>query len=115
MKTLTFILATFILYLCLKPGIDFLSLQSVTEQGCCGGQCTSILDSDHSQDLNKENNCDGKPCNPFQACSSCILVCFNTQLISIPKHTVFSDVKFTYQSTFKSQFTADFWQPPKIV
>jgi len=115
MKILTFILATFILFLAVKPGIDLLSLQAGTEQTCCGGQCSPISDNDNSQDQNKDNDCDGKSCNPFQVCSSCVLVCFNLPLISIPKPTVFSDEKFTYQSTFTSQFDPDFWQPPKIV
>jgi hypothetical protein len=103
MKILTFILATFILFLAVKPGIDLLSLQTDTEQTCCGGQCSPTSDNGTSQDKN------------FQVCSSCVLVCFNIPLISIPRPTVFSDKGFTYQSTFTSQFAPDFWQPPKIV
>jgi hypothetical protein len=115
MKILTFILATFILLLAVKPGIDLLSLQADTEQTCCGGQCPQTSDNHKSQEQNQDNDCEEKSCNPFQVCSSCVLVCFNLPLISIPKPTVFSDEKFTYQSTFTSQFAPDFWQPPKIV
>lgn len=115
MKLLTFILATFILFLAVKPGIDLLSLHADNEQTCCGGQCTQTSNNDNSQDQNKDNDCDGKSCNPFQVCSSCVLVCFNIPLISIPKPTVFSDKGFIYQSTFTSQFAPDFWQPPKII
>lgn len=115
MKLLTFILATFIMFLAVKPGIDMLSLQTYTEQSCCGGQCTPFSDNDNSQKQNKDNDCNGKSCNPFQVCSSCVLVCINIPLISIPKSAFFSDKGFTYQSTFKSQFAPDFWQPPKIV
>jgi len=115
MKFLTFILATFILFLAVKPGIDLLSLQTDTEQTCCGGQCTPTSDSDNSQDQNQDNDCDGKSCNPFQVCSSCVLVCMNLPFDYIPKPTVFSNKGFTYQSAFISQFASDFWRPPKIV
>jgi hypothetical protein len=115
MKFLTFILATFILCLAIKPGFDLFSLVANTEQTSCNKQCALNSDYDNSKDQNKNNNCDGKSCNPFQVCSSCVLICFNIPVISIPKPTVFSDKKFTYQSTFTSQFTPDFWQPPKIV
>lgn len=115
MKFLTFILATFILFLAVKPGMDLLSLQADTEQTCCGGQCSPTADNDNSQDQNKDNDCDGKSCNPFQVCSSCVLVCLNIPFDCIPKPTAFSDKGFTYLSAFTSQFAPDFWQPPKIV
>jgi hypothetical protein len=115
MKFLIFILATFILFLAVKPGMDFLSLQTDTEQTCCDGQCSPTSDNDNSKKQNQDNDCDGKACNPFQVCSSCILVCLNIPLDCIPKPITFSDKGFTYQSVFTSQFSPDFWQPPKIV
>jgi hypothetical protein len=115
MKFLTLILATFILFLAIMPGINLLSLPADTEQTCCAGQCTPISDNDNAQDQNDDNDCDGKSCNPFQVCSSFVLICFNIPLISIPKPVVFSVKGFTYQSVFISQFAPDFWQPPKIV
>jgi hypothetical protein len=115
MKFLTFILASFILFLAVKPGIDLLSLQANTEQTCCSGQCSPTADNDNSQDQNKDNECKGKSCNPFQVCSGCVLVCFNMPLIYISRPTVFLEKGFTYLSTFTSQFAPDFWQPPKIV
>lgn len=115
MKILTFILATFILFLAVKPEIDLLSLQADTEQTCCGGQCSPTNDNDTSQDQNQDNDCDGKACNPFQVCGFCVLVCLNLPFDYIPKPTVISEEKFTYQSTFTSQFAPNFWQPPKIV
>jgi len=117
MKLLTFILATFILFLAVKPGVDSISLQTDTEQTCCGGQCAPISDNENSQDQdqNQDNDCNGKSCNPFQVCGSCVLVCLNLPFAYIPKPTVFSDKGFTYQSDFISQFASDFWHPPKIV
>ncbi|WP_091549112.1 hypothetical protein [Thermoflexibacter ruber] len=116
MKPITFILATFIFFLAVKPGIDIFLLQADTEQTCCGGQCTPISDNDKSQDQNQDNNCKGKTCNPFQVCGSCVLMCSNiSSFIHLPKPTALSDKRFTYLSTITSQFASDFWQPPKIV
>ncbi|MCZ2249308.1 MAG: hypothetical protein LC111_11180 [Bacteroidia bacterium] len=110
---MTIILATTILFLAIKPGIDTLSLQTDTEQSCCGGQCTS--DNDNSQDENQENDCNGKSCNPFQVCGSCVLACLTLPFEYLPKQTVSTKETFAYQSAFASQFASDFWQPPKIV
>ena len=77
MKLLTFILATFILFLAVKPGVDSISLQTDTEQTCCGGQCTPTSDSDNSQDQNQDNDCDGKidesPCTASKFCSTILI------------------------------------------
>lgn len=115
MKLFTFILATFILFLAVKPGIDLLLLQTDIEHTCCGGQCTSISDNDNTQDQNGDNDSDGKTCNPFHVCSYCVLICFNIPLISIFKPTTISDKGYTYHFVFTTQFAPDFWQPPKII
>lgn len=115
MKHLTSILATFIMFLAVKPGVDLFLSQANTEQTCCGGQCSLTSENDNSQDQNQNNSCDRKVCNPFQVCSSCVLICLNIPVISLTKPIVRSEKRFTYQSTFTSQFTPDFWQPPKIV
>ena len=115
MKFLTFILATFILFLAVMPGIISLSLPTDINQTCCGGQCNPTSDNDNAQDQNEDNDCDEKSCNPFQVCSSFVLICYNIPSISIPKTIVFSVKGFTYQSVFISQFATDFWQPPKFV
>jgi len=115
MKFLTFILATFILLLAIKPGVELLLVQVNTEQSCCSTPCTSPTDNAESQDKNQDSDCDGKACNPFQVCSSCVLLCLNLPFDFIPKPSVFLEKGFTYQSVFTSQFASDFWQPPKIV
>lgn len=115
MKFWTFLFATFILFLAIKPGIDLISFQEDTEQTCCDGQCLPTSDNSQSEKQAPGNSCEGKFCNPFQVCSSCVLLCLNVPLdfVSVPK--IFSEKGFTYQSIFTSQFASDFWQPPKIV
>lgn len=108
-------LATFILFLAVKPVMVLLLLQPDTEQTCCGKQCIPTSDNDHSQNQNENNDCDGKSCNPFQVCNSCVLVCFHIPLISIPIPAIFLEDGIYHQVIFTSQFAPDFWQPPKIV
>lgn len=116
MKFLTLILATLILLLAVKPGVDTLLLQAGAEQTCCGGQCTPTSDNDNSKDQSKNKDCGGKSCNPIQACSICVLICSNLPSFDFKiKYPVLTEKLSTYKSAIPSQFTSDFWQPPKIV
>ncbi|MBK8243644.1 MAG: hypothetical protein IPK88_09475 [Saprospiraceae bacterium] len=115
MKFLTLILATTILFLTVKPSIDAFSLQTDTEQSCCGGQCKPIADKEKSSDQQKQkDDCSGKSCNPFQVCGSCVLHCLTNPFVDLLKPEISTKQNFTYQSAFTSQFAPDFWQPPKI-
>ena len=114
MKSLTFILTIFILFLAIKPGTDMISLQTETEQTCCGGQCTPTSDNQQDQDQQQDNDCNGQSCNPFQVCSSCVLHFLTNSFLDLSKPEISTKQNFTYQSAFTSQFAPDFWQPPKI-
>jgi len=115
MKFLTLILATTILFLAVKPGIDLISFQADTEQGCCGGQCKPVADNEKSPDQQKQkDDCNGNSCNPFQSCSMHVLHCLAKHSIELSKPDISIKQNFTYQSAFTSQFASDFWQPPKI-
>ncbi len=117
MKFLILILATIILFLAVKQGIDMISLQTDTEQTCCGGQCKPIpqLRDEKSPDQQKQqDDCSGKSCNPFQVCSSCVLHFLTNPFLDLSKPEISTKQNFTYQSAFTSQFAPDFWQPPKI-
>ncbi len=115
MKFLTLILTISILFLAAKPAIDALSFQAETEQSCCGGQCTPISENNNKQDQNQENDCNGKSCNPFQVCGSCVLLCLTMPFDYLPKANIYCKQNFTYQLAFTFQFASDFWHPPKIV
>lgn len=113
MNFFKYILITYILFLTIKPGIEAISLQVRTEQGCCSRHCIPIQSNNHNQ---KKDN-DEKSCNPFQVCSSS---CF-LHVASIPffeivsKPDISTQQYFFYQTVFSSQFASDFWQPPKFV
>ena len=113
MKFLTLILASTILFLAVKPGIDLFSLQADTEQTCCGGECKPIADKEKLPDQQKDD-CSGKSCNLFQVCGSCVLHFLTNPFFDLSKPEISTKQNFTYQSAFTSQFAPDFWQPPKI-
>jgi len=115
MKLAAFILAFFMLFLAVKPGIDSISLPAASEQACCGDKCMPIANNEKSDDKEKNDDCEGKSCNPFQVCSACVLVCMNMCSDALPKPTAISTLRFNYQLRLTSQFAPDFWQPPKIV
>ncbi len=115
MKFLILILASTILFLAVKPGIDLTSLQTDTEQTCCSGECKPITDNEKLPDQqNKKDDCSGKSCNPFQVCSSCVLHFLTNPFLDFSKPEISTKQSFTYQSVFTSQFAPDFWQPPKM-
>ena len=114
MKLLTLILASTILFLAVKPGIDLLSLQIDTEQSCCGGQYKPIADNEKSSNQQKQkDDSSRKSCNPFQVCSMFVLHFQTVSSLSLSA-SEFSDLHYSFQSAFTSQFASDFWQPPKI-
>jgi hypothetical protein len=116
MRFLTLILTTTILFLAVKPGIDLISVNNVSEVMCCEGSCSSNTESDKSSDTKKENNdCSGKLCNPFQTCGCCLLFLNAQEIQEINiQDPNFKKQFFSHYSGFNSQFTPDFWQPPKI-
>jgi len=114
MKFLTIILATTVLFLSLKPGIDVLSLQKDTSQSCCS-KCISVVDTNPSHNEKQKKSNDEKSCNPFQICSSCVLISLTGSSVDNLQNPKISTIQiFSYQSFFSTQFISDFWQPPKI-
>ena len=115
MKFLIIILSFLILYLTINPGLEMILSKTPTEQSCCGDYCELIVDlKKSSEQKNQKDDCSGKSCNPFQVCSVCVFHFpseFNLS-VSIP---VYNNLKFTYKSLFLSQFTSDFWHPPKLI
>jgi len=115
MRFLSLILASTILLLALKPGTDALLLQTLTEQTYCHEACKPTADHEKSSDQQKQNDdCSAKSCNPFHACSSCMSLCLINSVLNLSKPEISTTLNFTHSLDFTSQFTSDFWQPPKI-
>ena len=75
MKFTALILAVFVSFLALKPGVDLVcSILINQEVICCITTCTPFSDKDINKNQEQDNDCGGKLCNPFQTCSSCVLL-----------------------------------------
>jgi len=113
MRFFTLLMASFILSLALKPGLDLLSLQSDEISECCAGECCPTTNTNTSEQNNNED-CSGKSCNPFQVCGCCIFVCLTNPFNLLNKTIKTENQIFSLQKTFPTLYTSDFWQPPKI-
>lgn len=114
MKLFTHLLLFTILFLVVKPGLDFVAMQNSAEIDCCAGQCKMPESNDSSQKQNQDDDCHGESCNPFQGCCACVFMCITNPFTVQLKPLISAQLKFYYQSTFVSQYAPDFWQPPKI-
>ncbi len=115
MKFSILILATFVLFLAIKPGVDLFSSKKAIYKTCCGDSCVPSSDSENSNTQNRDNDCNGEPCNPFQVCSTCTLASINFPLYIFVNFSTFSKNEFNSTTLITKQFNPDFWQPPKIV
>gem|GEM_PF-1423178 len=115
MKIIAFILATFMLFLAVKPGIAAISLQAA-EQGCCGGSCTPSSNEKEEKQDQPENKTNQNTCNPFQACCTYVSMCEmrHFDLLARPEMPV-AKIFGQYQSSFAINYSPDFWQPPRLV
>ena len=117
MRIAAIILAVFISFLAVKPGVDMLcSVLIDMEIACCDTACTPISDKDTTKSPDRDNDCNGQSCNPFQVCNSCVLLVSKVTSIDQlfnPKPS--SESSFTYQVSITSSYISDFWQPPKFV
>ena len=108
-------MATIVLFLALKPGMDLISLKIDMEQSCCGSQCAPLADFDNIQDQKPEDGCDGNGCNPFQVCCSSVLFFPATPLDFSSNPKITTKRNFNYQSAYTLLITSEFWQPPQFV
>jgi hypothetical protein len=119
MKYVYLIIASTVLILALNPGINSISLQTETPSDCCSKLCADIYGDQASEDKNqahsKGNDCNGKPCNPFLFCGSCVLVSPVMYYEYLPSLISSQEKVFYYSRDFISSFISDFWHPPKIV
>jgi hypothetical protein len=117
MKITAIILAALISFLAIKPGIEgVFSIFIDTEIHCCDKRCTPLADKGSDEQQGQKNDCEGKKCNPFQVCSSCVLLVI--QVIPFDgflKLKTATKTSFAYQSSFASPHISDIWHPPEVV
>lgn len=104
MKPLTTILAIAFAVLAMKPGFDML-YGALDLSASCTVECSA----------NEESGCEGKACNPFQACNSCVLLCPSLLVDTLKLIHPPTDHGVGERPSFISEYDSEFWQPPKIV
>ena len=112
MKQCCILLCSIILFLVAIPTIKLLHLCNKVEITCCSQKCNSSTENNESDST---ENCDGNFCNPFSICCCCVLHVFSINNYTLLKPIVSLTYQNTYNSEFTSQFSVDFWQPPKLV
>lgn len=114
MKALTFVFALFVLFLALKPGIEC-SLPTNAITPGCSSYCSMMPENDSEHPQRQDDPCTTNACNPFQVCSSCVLLCLDPTFTQFTTPVVFSASGFIYQPVFTTPTATDIWQPPKTV
>lgn len=114
MRFVAHILAALILFLSVEPGIA--AILSTQQAEChCGDHCIPISEYPEKKDNPKKSPDQGQNnCNPFQVCSSCISYALPTPFVYTIAITYTLKKQYPSDVRMHSQFTPDFWQPPKI-
>lgn len=114
MRVFAFILAILVLFLSVKPAASAKHSEEAIEQACCEEECG--VNEDKQEPVEEEDDCCGDFCNPFQACCA-QLVYSATNSVSIAPVIALSDKKEFALQDFRllPQYSADFWQPPRLV
>lgn len=111
MKSISYILTIVVLLLTVQPTLVLASEKPVSE--CCGSSCD---ENDAPKDTQKKDgDCKDQNCNPFQSCSACLGFTVKSGFYGVQppvnqKATLVSSIENSI-----SQYSRDFWQPPKIV
>jgi len=115
MKFLSLVFSIVILFLAVKPGIDFFSFKAENEQVCCEGKCNPFENTEKpSGQENQNDQSQRKSCNPFQSCCMWVSNYMTKTSKEEINPEILSKQNLNYQSAFPFQIATDFWQPPKI-
>lgn len=117
MKLLVAILASFILFLSMKPGLEVVFLnQPVTDVACCKGECSSDGANNDKDTEDKDNDRSEKNCNPFQQCCNGKIICQIKYQTLANVSEVYIENNFSLKNSgFLSNYNAECWHPPQIL
>ena len=114
MRILACILAFTVLFLACKPGVEIVLSSCDSNVSCCVDSCIPFSSADNEQHESERGDCTGNSCNPFQSCGTSFIV-NNTELQSTNLNVLVSNSRtFNYKDNIHSQFSTDFWHPPRI-
>lgn len=102
------------LFVAIKPGLD--AMTSIKDVQCCSGSaCAPALEIPFS-DTQKENNTEqNNTCTPGHTCACCLFICSTIITHTFISQAIPTEIFFGHETPLTSNYTADFWQPPKFV
>jgi len=113
MKMLNLFLCFIILFLVATPSIELCIAANNNIDACCNEECSAPSDEDESKKEN--NNCNGNFCNPFAICCAGVLHFISSTPFTLIKPDSSIEHQHSYNTLAESQFSFDFWQPPKLI
>lgn len=116
MKVFGFMIAFYILFLSVQPGLsDMISLTSQSVETCCGGSCQPFEREDPTKEPERKGCDENSNCNPFQTCKGCPAFTSDFTYQNFLLVPLFSKQRIGTNDRVPPRITLDFWQPPKIV
>lgn len=113
MKMLNLFLCFIILFLVATPSIELCISKNKNIDTCCNEGCNETNDEDKSTTEN--NTCSGNFCNPFALCCAGVLHLITSTAFKLNKPDARINHHYNYNALAESQFSFDFWQPPKLL
>ena len=110
----------YIFFLATAPGVKamYAGLSKQEQKVDCCNKCSSHKEdgSYQKQKGSSEKNTSSDNCNPLEACNGCIGYTVKVSPVSISILPVFYADKplGIMQDKFSSNFSSDFWQPPRL-
>lgn len=120
MKSIAYILFLYILFLAMAPGVKamYAGLSKQEQKVECCNKCSLHEEDGPSPKENRssEKNTPPDNCNPLEACNGCIGYTVNVSPVSISILPMFYADKplASVQDKLSSDFSSDFWQPPRL-
>lgn len=112
MKWLSYILTVFVLLLAAQPTIALAN--DTTKGACCSSSCCGEQKEEPKDNKTNKKDCSTQNCNPFQSCGACIGFTVKNSLFKLSSPPYQKELPNCHVRSFISQYSPDFWQPPKI-
>lgn len=112
MKWLSCILTFVVVLLTVQPMLVLASEKPVSE--CCGSSCCDEEEDAPKDTQKKGGDCKDQNCNPFQSCGCCLGFTVKSSFFGIEPPVIQKATLISRIENSISQYTPDFWQPPKL-
>lgn len=109
---LSFLLTLVVVLLTVQPTLVLASENHVSD--CCGSACSDEEEGATKNTTEKGTNCKGQNCNPFQSCGCCLGFTVKSGFFGVEPPVIQKTTLISKIENSISQYTPDFWQPPKI-